>query len=243
MTDHEQLGDPVLRAVAGYWDDIRRYADAGQWQRLADLIGGTAEPDADEARAVLADELLDMLPPDHPASQLLRAGTMYSDGLSARSEAELAEEMRQLRRLVFAADEPTGPAVSLASPPVAAAAAGTGVPGGDFDRQVQDRLLALPSLSADDPRSRAVAPDRGLIRLPRPDGSTQLPSFQFGPSGVPWPVVREINELLDAARDPWGVACWWADPHERLDAAPADLLGQGEDDLLRLVAATVGEDY
>jgi hypothetical protein len=240
VTDSEQLGDPVLRAVAGYWDDIQRHADPGQRERLAALIAGTAEPDADEARAALADELLDILPPDHPVCQLLRAGTMYSDGLSARSEAELVDDLQRLSRLVLAADEP---AASLAASPAASATAGTGPPGGDFDRQVQARLLALPSLSADDPRSQAVAPVRGLIRLPRPDGTAQLPAFQFGPSGVPWPVVHEINELLDAAGDPWGVACWWVDPHERLDAAPAALLGRGEDALLRLVAKTVGEDY
>ncbi len=227
MTDPEQLGDPVVRAVADYWDDIQRHADPGRRELLAALIDGTAVPDADEARAALADELLDILPPDHPVSRLLRAGTMYSGGLSARSEAELADDLRRLSRLVLAAHEP----------------AGTGAPGGDFDRQVQARLLALPSLSAADPRNQAVAPVRGLIRLPRPDGTAQLPAFQFGPSGAPWPVVREINELLDAVGDPWGVACWWVDPHERLDAAPAALLGRGEDTLLRLAANTVGEDY
>lgn len=78
MTSQEQPDDPVLRAVADYRDDIRRYADPQQWQRLTDLISGTAEPDADETRAALTDELLDILPPHHPASQLLRTGTMYS---------------------------------------------------------------------------------------------------------------------------------------------------------------------
>jgi hypothetical protein len=235
VTDSEQPGDPVLRAVADYWDDIQRHADPAQRERLAALVAGTAEPDADEARAALADDLLDILPPDHPVSQLLRAGTLYSDELSARSEAELADDLRRLRTLVFAGF----PAAAAAVP----AAAGTGPPRGDFDQRVQARLLALPSLSADDPRGRAVAPDPGLIRLSRPDGTAQLPAFQFGPTGGPWPVVREINELLNAAGDPWGVACWWVDPHARLDAAPAALLGQGEDALLHLVAKTVGEDY
>ena len=242
MTDPEQPGDPVLRAVAAYWDDIQRQADPGQRERLAALVAGPAEPDADEARAALADELLDILPPDHPVSQLLRVTPMYSDELTARSEAELANDLRRLSRLVFTGS----PAISAAGAAVAAttaAAAGTGPPGGDFDRQVQARLLALPSLSADDPRSRAVSADPGLIRLLRPDGTAQVPAFQFGPSGALWPVVREINELLDAAGDPWGVACWWADPHEHLGAFPAALLGRGEDALLRLAAATVGEDY
>jgi hypothetical protein len=241
VTDPEQLGDPVLRAVAECWDDIQRHADPGQRDRLAALVDGTAEPDADEVRAALEDELLDILPPDHPVSQLLRSGTMLDSGLSERPEAVLADELRQLSHRIPAAGAPTGPAASSAVSPAASAAAGP--PGGDFDRQVQARLLALPSLSADDARNWAIDADRGLIRLPRPDGRGQLPAFQFGPSGAPWPVVREINELLDAAGDPWGVACWWIDPHERLDAIPAALLGQGEDALLRLAANTAGEDY
>jgi hypothetical protein len=241
VTDQEQPDDPVLRAVANYWDDIQRYADPGQRERLAALLAGTAEPDADEARAALADDLLDILPPDHPVSQLLRAGILYTDELSARSEAELADDLRRLRTRIFA-QSPAGTTAAAVAAAVSAAD-GAGLPGDDFDRRVQARLLALPSLPAGDPRSQAVAPDPGLIRLPGPDGTARLPAFQFAPSGGPWPVVREINTLLNAAADPWGVACWWVDPHGRLDAAPASLLGQGEDALLRLVAESVGEDY
>jgi hypothetical protein len=49
-----------------------------------------------------------------------------------------------------------------------------------------------------------------------------------------------VNELLDAAADPWGVLCWWVDPHAGLDGAPADLLGAHEDTLLLRAAAAVG---
>lgn len=247
MPDPDQLGDPVLRAVGEYWDEIQRYADPGQREQLVALIDATAQADADEVRAALDDLLLDILPPAHPLSQLVGSSPMYDGGLSARPDAELADELRRLGRRVLAAGKPAEPAaspgVSSAGAPAVSATAGTRQPGGDFDRQVQDRLLALPALSAEDPRSQTVGASPGLIRLPRPDGSSQLPAFQFGPSGAPWPVVREINELLDAAGDPWGAACWWADPHERLDAAPADLLGRGDDDLLRLAAKTVGEEY
>lgn len=245
MTDPGQPADPVLRAIAGYWDDIQRLAGPGQRARLAALLDGTAEPDPDEARAALADALIDILPPDHPLSQLLQTGTLYRGELSEQTEAELADELRRLGRLVLLGhepDEPAAPAPSPAGPTVTDAAAVTGPPVSDFDRQVQARLLALPSVSADDPRN-GRADHRGLIRLPRPDGGGQLPAFQFGPSGGPWPIVSEINRLLDAAADPWGVTCWWVDPHALLDAAPADLLGRGNDDLLRLAANRVGEDY
>lgn len=53
MTGPDQLGDPVLRTVAGYCDEIQRHADPGQRQRLAALISGTAESDAGEAAGLV----------------------------------------------------------------------------------------------------------------------------------------------------------------------------------------------
>ena len=69
--------DPLLRAVTDNWDEIQRFADQQQRERLLGLIDGTIEPDRAEARAALADELLDLLPPDHPVIRVLRAGVMY----------------------------------------------------------------------------------------------------------------------------------------------------------------------
>jgi hypothetical protein len=80
VASDSQPSDPLLRALAEYWDDIDRLADPGQRQLLADLVAGTADPDPEEARAELADVLLDLLPPEHPVSQILRSGTMYSPG-------------------------------------------------------------------------------------------------------------------------------------------------------------------
>jgi hypothetical protein len=72
--------DPLSRALAEHWDEIRALADPQQRQRLADLIDGTAESDPAEARAALADELLDLLPPDHPVIRALRTRPMFSGG-------------------------------------------------------------------------------------------------------------------------------------------------------------------
>lgn len=69
--------DPLLRALAQHWDDIMRRASPAQRELLADLIAGRTGLDPDEAQAALADELLDILPPDHPVSEILRSGTMY----------------------------------------------------------------------------------------------------------------------------------------------------------------------
>jgi hypothetical protein len=79
--------DPLLRTVTEHWPDIERLAGPQQRERLLRLLNGTAEPDPAQARAALADELIDLLPPGHPVIRALRAGVMYSRGVS---EAELS---------------------------------------------------------------------------------------------------------------------------------------------------------
>jgi hypothetical protein len=84
VTDPQPPGggqnDPLLRAVARYWEEIQGLAREEQLGRLRGLLDGTAEPDPAEARAALADELLDLLPPDHPVIRVLRTGVLYSGG-------------------------------------------------------------------------------------------------------------------------------------------------------------------
>lgn len=249
MTGEQEPDDPLLRAVAEHWAEIFHLADDEQRGRLRGLIDGTAEPDPAEALAALSDELLDLLPPDHPVIQVMRTRVMFAGqetDLPDRTDAEtkLAGALRWLGGQVLSGnaghgnpDDDPGSHGPLGHGPLEAAARD------DFDRQVEDRLLHLPSLSVDDVRRNHADPDDdGLIRLQRPDHVVQLPAFQFTPVGTPWPVVQEVNVVLDAAADPWGVTCWWVDPHEGLAATPADLLGQGHDDLLRRAAAAVGKE-
>jgi hypothetical protein len=75
---HFGSDDPLLRAIAQHWDDILRRASPSQRELLADLVAGRTDLDPDEAQAALADELLDILPPNHPVSEILRSGIMYS---------------------------------------------------------------------------------------------------------------------------------------------------------------------
>ena len=104
------------------------------------------------------------------------------------------------------------------------------------DLSVVDRLLAAPALTAQQVRERGCDPERtDLIRLPGSDGA-QLPAFQFGPDGQPIPVVAAINRLLRVAEDPWGVADWWLGGNAWLNAVPAHLLGQENDELLTRAA-------
>lgn len=77
-----------------------------------------------------------------------------------------------------------------------------------------------------------------LLGLPS-DGGYLYPAFQFDPErrGV-FAEVRRVNELLEAATDPWGVASWWISVHDGLDARPADLVGTGRaDDLVEVAEA------
>jgi hypothetical protein len=220
--------DPFLRALAEHWDDVMRLADEEQRELLRGLVAGDVEPDPVDARAALADVLLDLLPPDHPLVEVLRTGTMLAGAPGDDVEADIAISLRRLRDRAF------GPAPSLNAEP----------PGLDeFDREVQARLLELPAYSPDEVRDRGADPnDRRLIRLPRPDHEVQLPRFQFAEPGVPWPIVQEVNALLHADADPWGVTCWWVDPHARLDTVPMDLLGHDQDRLLLRAAQAVRED-
>jgi hypothetical protein len=242
VTDARPAGepaDPLLRAIAEHWDDILQHADEEQTARLRALIDGMTEPDPLEARAALGDELLDLLPPDHPVIRVMRTTTMYST-VSPDPGSELADASRWLRAQLAGGPWSAGPESAR---PDDAGPGDSAAELDEFDRQVQARLLSLASLTADEVRGNRVDPGgSGLIRLAGPDLQVRLPAFQFAPDGRPWPVVQEVNERLGAAADPWGVTCWWVDPHQRLAVSPQDLLGRDSDDLLRWAAAAVGEE-
>lgn len=91
---------------------------------------------------------------------------------------------------------------------------------------VRDRLLAAPALSVAEVEEQGGEPyDPGLIRLRGEEGRLRLPQFQFARGALAWPVVLEVNALLGAGRDPWGVADWWLSPNAWLGTEPAQLLG------------------
>ncbi|MFF8383833.1 hypothetical protein [Streptomyces kanasensis] len=98
---------------------------------------------------------------------------------------------------------------------------------------VRDRLLAVPALSEDAVRERGGDPyGPGLVRLRGAGGAVRLPRFQFAGDALPWPVVLEVNRLLDADDDPWAAADWWLSRNAWLAAPPAALLGTGRDGTL-----------
>lgn len=109
----------------------------------------------------------------------------------------------------------------------------------EITAQVQQRLLAAPARSAAelDPDTAADPAGAGLIRLPDPERGDRYPDFQFDPdTGKPRPVVQQINRLLLADQDPWGLADWWLGGNRLLGGIPAEQLGQVPDTLLVEVA-------
>ena len=68
------------------------------------------------------------------------------------------------------------------------------------------------------------------------------PAFQFDPRRRDvFTEVRAVNERLEAASDPWGVASWWISRHARLGARPVDLVGTDRADDLATVAEAAVE--
>lgn len=64
----------------------------------------------------------------------------------------------------------------------------------------------------------------GVLALPIANRFV-FPSFQFDePRRRLWPIALEVNEVLGAADDPWGVASFWFGHDPSLDARPADLV-------------------
>jgi hypothetical protein len=176
------------------------------------------------------------LPSHRPLVEVLRTGAMHAAPKGGAAAADIELSLRRLRRLVFGSGHPLS-AESPAEPLAESSALD------EFDREVRARLLELPAYSAEEVRHHRANPDDSrLIRLARPDHEVQLPAFQFVESGVPWPIVREVNALLHTDTGPWGVTCWWVDPHARLDSVSMDLLGRGEDRPLLRAAQAVGED-
>lgn len=110
----------------------------------------------------------------------------------------------------------------------------------DAREDLSRRLLEAPAVEAGQAKRLSAGSYRDdLVCLQRDDGSAWLPAFQVGPDGEPIQVVREINRILGASEDPWGVADWWLGRNAWLDAVPADLLGRGLDD--RLTQAALAE--
>jgi hypothetical protein len=229
----------ALAVLAELWDEVERLVGQSAWADIVQAAARFADAPDEVARRAAAFNLIERLsvalPPDHP---VLAALAGEDTRLSSPGSADYALVAAALGRRIAT---PT-PDDRAAQPPsqsephqLPAAPSADEVASG-----AQSRLLNLPCVTAGWLRMRGHDPrTRDLIRLGA-DGA--LPAFQFDADGAPRPIVLAVNRLIDADDDPWGAADWWTGANAWLEAAPADLIGHVQDDVLVAAAeALVGE--
>jgi hypothetical protein len=235
--------EDAIAALPEYWADVTARLSDPDRQELYGLIGGIDGPDHDRVVSRLADLLAEGLPPGHPVRRALIAGDLFAP--ATMDWPAVRQALRHQAELTLSGPEPSeviGSANIAVVGVTAAAHVAAGRPGEEIVRGVAARVLRAPALTQVEVRQRGADPDDpGLIRLSRPDGGQQWPAFQFGPAG-PRPVIRAVNDLLDAAADPLAAADWWLSDNSWLGAPPSALLGRVPDDDLVRAAAVVGSE-
>jgi hypothetical protein len=196
----------AMRVLAEDWDAVLAQVLPDRRPALLDLVAELTEEAVPADSVEIAEEIADLLgvalPPEHPFRRALAAPE--SRLTPSGTASELAEWLAPTQTL-------RGRLRGFFPPPV--------------EDRARARLLSAPALTEADLLVRGLRPDDdALIRLVRPDGNAQWPAFQFGPDGGVRAVVRAVNELLDAAGDPWGVADWWLGYHGWLRDVPERVL-------------------
>ena len=89
----------------------------------------------------------------------------------------------------------------------------------------RDAAMALGAKRNNRERVRRYRERSWLLGLPSGRGYL-YPAFQFDAARRDVATeVRAVNEQLDSADDPWGVASWWISRNDRLGARPRELVG------------------
>jgi hypothetical protein len=216
--------EDMIAALPQYWDDVGVQLGPDATRELTALIGQLGGPGHNRVVDLITDILIEGLPARHPVRRKLAGGD-----LSATATIDWAEIVSSLRA------ETGASRAGLAEPPWAA--------GGPVLAEVTRRLLTAPALGEADVRRRGVDPaDPALICLQRDDGSRQWPQFQFARDGGMLPVVRAVNEVLQAGSDPIGTADWWLSRNGWLGERPAELIGRVPDVMLVDAARAVGSE-
>jgi hypothetical protein len=212
--------EDAIVALRENWSDVAGRLDAMREQELRGFIAEIGGDAHEVALTQIVELIVAELPPGHPVLRALAEGYLFR---------ERQVDWRALRADLLA--------LALQAPGTAASAAP-----GTILAEVANRLLRAPSLTEDEVRLRGVEPaDPDVVRLKRPDGERQWPSFQFAQAGGLLPVVRTVNELLGAATDPLGVADWWLGVNAWLDARPSELIGVRDELIIRAARAVAEE--
>ncbi|MGH3211092.1 MAG: hypothetical protein ACRDNO_25370 [Trebonia sp.] len=229
--------EDAMAALTEHWDDVIARLDAAHGQELRDLVAEIGGAGHGAAVTRIAELLARELPPGHPVRRALSKGYLYVDA---------RPDWPALRQDLLVAG---GLARTLAASPGGGRDETSGESNGgdetpeDILAEVTGRLLLAAALTEDEVRRRGADPaDPGLIRLDRPGGGRQWPSFQFARDSGPLHVVRTVNIMLGAESDPLGVADWWLGVNPWLDGRPSDLIGEVPDELLLRAARAVTEE-
>jgi hypothetical protein len=226
--------EDAMALLTEQWDDVVARLGPAREQELRRLITQIGGAEHTGAVIRITQLLVGGLPPDHPVRRALVEDDLYA---SARTDWLALHDL-----LVDVAGTADAELVDRDGDVSAAAADGDATPESIL-AEVTERLLRAPALSKQDVLQRGADPaDPGLLRLDRPDGGQQWPSFQFGPGGSPLSVVRTVNTILDAENDPLGVADWWLGVNPWLDGRPSDLIGDVPDEVLLRAAQAVIEE-
>ncbi|MEW2287771.1 hypothetical protein [Streptomyces sp. NPDC047841] len=223
--------EELLRLLESHWTTVITGLDDDGLEEVSGALREMREETAAGHPAAVARVVrrlrrtLSALPSDHPVARAL-GGHRYATG---------TRELPSLTTIDAVIDV-------LGTPPPAPA---------ELLRSARRRLLDAPALSEAEHTALTAAPaggpddgPTGLIRLRDPDRGIRYPRFQFRPgTAEPLPVVRRINVLLRADRDPWGAADWWLGGNRWLGGVPAELLGVLPDDALERAAAELVGAY
>jgi hypothetical protein len=222
VSDPSHRFERLAQALAAHWDEVLAALSPAGCEELRAVLDDPNLPPGQAVRRIEDLLISSDLDDGHAVMAALDGGSRL---LATGVEPDLdpGPSLRWLRERVGLGPEPRP-----GDAPLAAGAAA-----------VLARLATIDSLPEEEVSRAGVDPAlSGLIRLDRGQGLC-FPRFQFGPDGSPAPVVLEINRLLDADHDPWGVTDWWVGAHAWLGLAPIELLGAavGHDRLLAAAAA------
>jgi hypothetical protein len=234
--------EDALAALPEHWPDVAGNLGPGKVAELRGYIDLLEGPGRKRAVARISDLIVEGLPRDHPVRRALVAGDLFAS--AAVDLTAIARTLRDLTAAGPVAKEQTAAEEHAAGGQAAAEPAAEEPPGESATerivREVTGRLLRAPALSADEVRQRGGDPaDPALIWLARADGRQQWPAFQFAPGDGPLAVVREVNQLLEAASYPLGAADWWLSPNGWLGEQPSLLIGTVPDDHLVRAARAI----
>jgi hypothetical protein len=235
--------EDAMASLTEHLDDVLSRLDAARGQELLNLMPEIGGKDHTSAVIQITQLLVGGLPPDHPVRRALAKGYLYT---------RPQPDWPAVRQDLLAAAEAVLAGTTVAGPDNGQDDSPGQVDDGDENpdetpegilADVTGRLLRAPALTEEEVRLRGADPaDPGLLRLDRPDGGQQWPSFQFGRDGGPLRVVRTVNTMLGAETDPLGVADWWLGANPWLHGRPSDLIGDVSDELLLRAARAVTEE-